>query len=309
MKTIIFIIIITIITVIVSPAKAGAQQTIIISPPTVSHSLNPSEQTESVIKVRNASNTPLSFSATVYDFIVEDSNGAPHLLDPGTLSNRFSARSWITAYPQTFSLKPNDLQEVRYAIQPPSNARPGGHYAALLFSVKKETSITNSRTAVESNIGSLVLITIAGPIREEARIITFSTPLFREYGPVNVFLSIQNTGDLHIKPAGEFVLSDMFGRVIQKQSLAQTNIFPEASRDYQTTLGSKILLGRFKISLKASYGNKNLPLVASTYIWIIPWKILLLSLLSMIVLILSVIYIKKRSEFTNTSELSKYSDH
>ena len=281
-----------------SVAPAGAQETVrtmTIVPPTVEQSLDPGGKAEGVMKVINDSTTPLSFTVAVNDFIVEDTKGTPNMLPANTLSKKFSASSWIGVTPNSFTVLPHDKQVLNYYIQVPSYARPGGHYASVVFTPTSNIGVQGTGASVETKVGTLFYISVSGTISEYAMITKFLANSFQEYGPVNMVTTIKNFGDLHIKPAGQITIYDMFGRKIETSSFAKFNIFPSAARDYQNSIGAKIMIGRFKANILTSYGqNNNLPLIANVYFWVFPWKIALIIILVIIAIILGIKYWKKK---------------
>lgn len=281
-----------------TPVPAGAQEsirTITIVPPTVSQTLNAGEISEGKMKVINDSNGPLTFSASVADFIVSDTQGTPNLLPPNTLSKKYSAAAWIGVTPDTFTVAPHQKQELNYFIQVPADARPGGHYAAVVYSPLPSGSVEGTGASVETKMGTLFYIAVDGPINEQARVSKFSAPSFQEYGPVDILTNIKNLSDLHIRPAGTIVIYDFLGRKIDSQALMPVNIFPQASRDYKNTLGAKIMIGRFKANLLAGYGRKNnLPLLATVYFWVFPWRIVLVLILIIVAAVLGWKYWRKK---------------
>jgi membrane protein implicated in regulation of membrane protease activity len=82
------------------------------------------------------------------------------------------------------------------------------------------------------------------------------------------------------------------------QALTSYNIFPGAARDFENTFGAQtFMFGRYKAVLLASYGvNDNLPLTATLYFWVIPWRLILVIILIAIAVILGTIYFKKRKK-------------
>jgi hypothetical protein len=274
---------------------AGAQEatrTVTIAYPTLIHKIDPGDHTEGITKVINQSTTTLTFKLGIQDFVVTDTLGTPNILPPGTLNNKYSASAWIGATPTTFTLKPGEAQTVNYYIQVPQNARPGGHYAALVYTPIVTKGVTGSGSTVNSQMGSLFYVTVNGPIHEQALISKFFANPFQEYGPVDVLTQIRNLGDLHIAPQGTVTVSGLFFN--QTQNLPIHNIFPEAARDFQNTFGQTFMLGRYKAVVLASYGNSNnLPLMATVYFWVFPWKVALVITLAVIALILGGLYIRK----------------
>lgn len=276
--------------------KASAQETFrtyTISPPTVSQKLDPGQTAEGTLKVINDTDHDLTFTATVKDFIVENNIGTPVFLPNNSLSNIYSAAAWIGVTPDTFTIKSHAKQDLNYFIQVPKNARPGGHYAAVLYSPATNVKVEGTGATVNTQAGSLFYVTVNGPVKESASVTKFFANAFQEYGPVKISSQIKNSGDLHIRPNGYVTVSDMLGRKAVLP-LSEFNIFPQAARDYENQFGGNLMIGRFKAELLASYGvNNNLPLTATLYFWVFPWKIAVVVILILVALILGYMYYRK----------------
>lgn len=297
-----FIIIITVIKFILSPQPAFSQEvqrTITIIPPIISLTVNPGDNLSGDLKVINASSVPLNFSAQAQDFIVQDTNGTPDFISNDTLNKPWSAKSWIQIIPNTFTLNPAEKETLNYFLQIPSNARPGGHYAAVLYTPSLAGTIHNTGPAVQTKVGTLFSIDVSGQITEQAFVSKFIPEhTFYEYGPVNIIARIENRGDLHIKPIGNITIYDIFGRKLATLLLTEHNIFPLSARDYVNIFGQHWMIGRFTAKLSAHYARfNNLSLLASTTFWVFPWKIAIVVLLIIIAIILGVLlFIKKEND-------------
>jgi len=270
------------------------QRTYTIINPQIAVKLDPGGVSEGITKVVNQTSAPLSFALNVQDFTVEDNFGTPSVLPAGTLSKKYSAAAWIGVTPSTFTVEPGKEQVINYYIQVPKDARPGGHYAAIVYSPGSQGQNATGGT-VKTQVGSLFYLTVNGPITEKSFISRFFANNFQEYGPIKVLTQIQNLGDLHITPqANVNVTGFLFN---QTQKLAADNIFPEASREYQNTFGQTLMIGRYKATLIGSYGgNNNLPLTATVYFWVFPWRITVVIILAIIAVILGALYLKKRGK-------------
>lgn len=282
--------------------NASAQQNsraITIIPPTISHQLNPGASTEGKLGIINESSTDLAFSVYVYDFVVVDNQGTPQILPYGTIeNNRYSASNWIGVTPNSFTLKPHERFNFNYYIQVPWNAAPGGHYAAIVYQPLGSGPVKGSGAQVNSRVATLVYLDITGKIKEQAMITNFNAP-FEEFGPVPVTTEIKNFGDLHISPTGTITVKDFLGRTVAKSNLATRNIFPgNISLVYENKVGQTWMIGRFSADLIGSYGKNNLPLIASTYFWVFPWKIAVLIILIIVAAVLGTMYWRKRKKTT-----------
>jgi uncharacterized membrane protein (DUF485 family) len=271
------------------------QRTVTLVYPSLEHTIDPGGRTEGITKIINDSSGPLTFNLNVQDFVVTDTLGTPNILPPNTLNAKYSAAAWIGVTPDKFTLKPGEKQIVNYYIQVPKDARPGGHYAAIVYTPVVNKPVQGTGGTVQGQLGSIFYVTVNGPITESANVSKFLSNSFQEYGPVSILTQIQNLGDLHILPKGTVTVSGLFYN--QTQDLPAHNIFPQAKRDYANTFGQTFMLGRYKAVLLASYGvSNNLPLTATLYFWVFPWRLTLIIVLLIVAIVLGYIYFKKRKK-------------
>ena len=309
----------TIVSSVVGAATAQElQRTFTVVNPAIVQNLNPGDKAEGITKVINDSDVPLTFNIGVQDYIVVDSKGTPNLLPPSTLNNKYSAAAWIGVYPSTFTIKPHEKQIINYYIQIPRDAKPGGHYAALVYQPKVDVKTNQTGGVVSAQIGSLFYVTVKGPVKESSEVSKFFANNFQEYGPIKVLTQIKNNGDLHITPTGNITLTGLFTNstyAFNDQKKSNTpigNIFPETLRDFENTVGQNLMIGRYKAVLLASYGvNNNLPLTATLYFWVFPWRLAIIIILIIVAIILGWMYYKKRKkeEHKGSKESEKESVH
>jgi len=254
--------------------------------------INPGEGSAVNIRFYNFSETPVSGLVRIADFIVDNSQGAPRIIeDVNQVSPRFSAQTWLTIPYDRITIAASDKVSLQAKITVPSDARPGGRYVAVYF--EPTTAIPQAigaekeaGTGVSSRIASLIYIKVSGPTMEKALVSRFFTPGFFEYGPVKVETQILNRGDYHVRPRGVITMSNIFGTPVDQTNLKEENIFPDVVRNYENSLGKKWLMGKYKLSLTASYGEGGQVLEAFTYVWVFPWRVALAVVLTIIILVL-----------------------
>jgi len=252
--------------------------------------VNPGEQAVFTVKFYNQSETPISGIVKVGDFIVQDKDGSPRIIDDVSQgSSRFAASQWITLPYDRMSIPANDKVTVQVTLSVPKDARPGGRYVSVYFepnvAVPQAVGTETGGQGVAPRIASLLYVRVAGPILESAMISNLFAQSFLQYGPIKVTSEILNRGDYHIRPRGILTLSDTFGALSEQSSLKEENIFPDAARTYENQLGTKWMMGRYKITLMASYGEKGQALERSIYIWVFPWKVATVVVLGIILLL------------------------
>lgn len=286
-------------------AQESPSRSIVISPPTIEHTLNPGDTAEGILKVTNNGNTDLTFSANIHDFIVEDKNGTPTILTTDKLAEKYSGASWIAVTPNTFTVPASSTKELNYYLQVPADAAPGGRYAAAIYEPVDIIQVEGTGAGVNTQLGSLFYITVAGPVTESAEVTDFSVPAFSEYPPVTVSTEIKNNSDIHVKPTGNIVIKNMFGQEIARQDFVGGNIFPETSLLYanQFFSDSNFKIGRYTAELSAVYGqDNNLPLTAAASFIIFPWKIALAATLIVAIIIAIFLLLRRRKPKKVTSQ-------
>lgn len=239
----------------------------------------------------------MTMSVDVHDFIVTDKKGTPEIIPAGTkIDNKYSASAWMTALPDDLTIPAGKTQITTLYIQVPGNARPGGRYVSVSFKPLGGTNPDGSGAAVNTVVGSLVYLTVAGPVKEEARITVFDIPAFSEYGPIGIITEIKNLSDIHVSPRAMIEIKDLLGRTAYKASLGDYNIFPGTSRLYNNSWEKKWLFGRFRANLSGYYGSKNQALVAMATFWVIPYKLILGVLLAIAIVTTIYFYLRKKQE-------------
>lgn len=287
--------------------KAQTSIPLVVMPSRQEIEANPGEKKYITVNFYNQSNEPISGFLKTADFVVEDSNGTPRLIENiDEVSPRFSASSWINLSYDRATLPANEKVSIQGEINIPSSAKPGGRYAAVFFEYnpKNENQKNQNYQAgvgTSSRIASLIYIKVNGPINEKAIISRFFAPKFQEYGPIKIETQILNRGDYHIAPKGIITLKDIFGNIIDQSSLKEKNIFPDMVRNYENILGKKWMIGKYEIFFLGFYGSKGQVLEAKNYIFIFPWRLALIIALTIIIIILLI-----SNFYKNTLKKEKY---
>lgn len=289
-RLIIFVISIALITAMAPEVFAQSALPLMVSPARQEIVINPDETAYFSVRFYNLSKSPISGFIKVSDFIVDNNEGTPKIIEsPNQAFTRFSAQNWVTLPYTNITIAAQDEVSLQAKVKVPINARPGGHYISLYFeSTPPSEGVKNkTNTDIVLKLSSLIYLKVDGKIFEKATINRFIASNFYEYGPVKVEVQILNRGDYHIKPKGATSLTDIFGKSIDQSNLKEENVFPDATKNYKSVLGlNRFMIGRYKISFFASYGQTGQIIETSRYIWIFPWRLTLIIILLMIFIIL-----------------------
>lgn len=264
-----------------------------ISPPTFEITANPGDRIENTIKISNRTDRPLDFVTDKRNFTAVGEEGAVGLTNEET---SFSLASWIDIQPSSGSVAPRNTETFTFVINVPLNAEPGGHFGSIVFKTGGDEELQQPGATVAQEIASLVLVRIAGDVSEEADIVSFEpVKSFYEYGPVDLEMRIENTGNVHVKPQGTITITNIFGQEVDQFEIEPKNVLPDAVRLVRSTWNTKYMFGTYTATAALTYGNEGSTIVATTRFSGMPYKVV--GIASIVALLALVLLVKARKRF------------
>lgn len=268
--------------------ESAPQSALGVSPAISELVLTPGEKKTDKILVFNVTNFPLPIKGTVRNF-------NPKEEVPGEAKKIYDASSWFTITPSDFILQPNSQKEVKITVNPPKEAEPGGHYATIYFQPLLPAEVISPQTAyLTARVGVLSFLIVKGDIEEKASLTSFNTKSFRQFGPIDLSLKINNEGNVHLLPVGEAIVWDFRGKKLAEISLAPSQILPKTIKEFSFSWPKKYLLGKFFTQAKIRYGSEQMTLKSEKIsFWVIPW-IPLAIIITLLTSIISFMIVFKR---------------
>lgn len=279
--------------------------------------LEPGEVYEDNFTVWNLETTTITYYVKVSSFrqIQNQPGSAIFLSEEEDAKNPYSASSWLEVEEEVLELVPNRNVTVGYTITVPEELAPGDYNVEIYFSSEEAEKGKETATYSVLSAGIPILITIGEDYAESAEIIDFysTQKTYERPNFASLITRIQNLGDTHITPKGDIVLTNIFkqevGRIVfndNNQSVLRGN-----SGTYESNwdLGEYIEDGKFAIGPITAETiilyRRNNPgfsvLSATTSFWIIPWKLIILTLTVIIVTYVVLKLTKKKKENTINS--------
>ena len=269
-----------------TPPATNAGQALEIAPPLIYLNVNPGQTANTQVLIRDVSNSPLTVTGQVNDFVASGTDGTPKVLLNETSPDPYSLKDWVVP-PASLQLVPKQIKTLPITIHVPADASPGGHYGVIRFTGTAPSINGANGVSLSASIGALMLLTVSGNIVNNLSVQQFSAThdgsagsLFQG-GPIGFSELIKNTGNVHEQPIGLVTVKDMFGHTLATLPVNQppANVLPGSSRLFKqimdkSVIGNKRLFGRYTASLKLTYGpaNSKKTLTATTSFWVIPLK-------------------------------------
>ncbi len=268
-----------------------------INPFIIEIDAEPGDTIEKSISLTNTTDKPLSFLASINDFVPNGTSGQPIFLPTNQDANpKYSLSKWVTVTRQPqFTIPPHASTKVDFAITIPADVEPGTHYGGILFG-RPPDNPSSTGTAVQSKAGVIILVRL-GHSSEQIAIENFKVQkTFYQITPIEFSTIIRNDGNVHSKAKGEITIRNMVGdQVIQVPINRDANIIlPFNKREFISKWNPKFAFGRYTANAVIFYGSPKLELRAKTVFWVMPIKATIIAVLILLILAIIIYRIARR---------------
>lgn len=264
------------------PLRAAAQsgQQLSISPALFEIAVVPGQSWQSTIKVVNSNSQPLTIYVEPVNFAPRGEGGDGSLL-PVLESERdgTSVAEWITLESASYDIGPESSAGVKFTLNVPDDAAPGGHFAAFKVGTRPPNQDGRTELRTAQILTSLFFVRVAGDVTEQGTVREFRPQHWFQTQPeATLELRFENTGNVHLRPQGDIIIKNMWGQErgiipINRQGHFG-NVLPESIRKFTFTWrGEQSLsdMGRYSAEVTLVYGNDARQFVTTaTNFWVVP---------------------------------------
>jgi LytR cell envelope-related transcriptional attenuator len=269
--------------------------TLSISPSLFDMSVNPNQEWRSSLRVINVNDYDLTVYIEVVNFLPQGEAGSGRFLpiDPNSDAKGSTLAEWFIISREAITIPREQSLEVPIAVRVPEDAAPGGHFAAILIGTKPLSPGEGAAKVQTSQmVTSLFFARVAGDIREQGVVREFTTSDSLLSKPqANFELRFENKGNVHLQPQGEIEITNMWGQerglIPINQSTQFGNVLPLSIRKFNFSWKGEWSfsdIGRYTAVVTLAYGTEARQFAtATTYFWVIPFKLLLGVFLTLVV--------------------------
>lgn len=274
--------------------QASAQSGLSISPVTFELTANPGDVLTNKLRIYNPSDSTIAVEMEAEDFTARGELGEV-LVVPETEIRTYSLAKWITVEPKFLVIEPRQQKFLDFTITVPEDAEPGGKYGSVLATIKGVMGEEITGATIAQKVGTLVLLTVSGDVKEQIGVKEFSVPNFSEKGPVNFTIRFENIGTVHVRPKGFVSINNWRNEKVIDLEFPQKNVIPGGVRRVETAFNQKWLLGKYTATLVGSYGTTNTSISPVVLIfWVVPWKLLSGIFAGLLIAIIVLVKMRKR---------------
>jgi hypothetical protein len=282
-----------------------------LSPVFLNLTTDPGKDVTGQFRVTNNNNFTESVQIDINKFVSSPDATNP-VIQETTDADIFT--QWVRFSEDQFELDPNQTKTVRFTISPPDEAALGYYYAFVINRMRSDDS-SGQGAAITGAPALPVLLYVKSPnAKMELQVADFKTDkVFYEYLPTEFIVTVKNSGNVHVAPAGNIFIDSMFDKEIAVLSAnkGRGNVLPQSEREYRVSWDDAMILrvpkvengqrvekdgkpvytteynldkplstfrfGKYTANLLLVYdaGDRDVPIEAQVSFWVIPVRLIL----------------------------------
>jgi hypothetical protein len=298
-------------------AQENGQLSLTSSPLPISLKAKPGSSVSTDIRIKNSGPKTEKLKVGLMKFSAEGEDGNPTLKDREDGDDYFD---WVTFSESEFTAEPEEWNTIKMTIDLPDTAAFGYYYAVTFLRADPEEAAGDQQQVIRGGSATLVLLEADVPnAKREMSIKSFTvSKRTYEFLPAKFDVKIHNSGNVHGIPTGTIYIkkgSKQVGTVTVNS--AHGNILPNSNRIYSAEWGDgfpayklkkeydeavskegknvyqltwnvseigKFRFGKYTADIVMVYddGNRDVPMEATLSFWVIPWRIIFVTLFILI---------------------------
>ncbi|HVS58181.1 MAG TPA: DUF916 domain-containing protein [Candidatus Saccharimonadales bacterium] len=292
-------------------SSSGGGNGLKISPVRSDLTISPGQSKTISVVVQNVTSSTANLQAIINDFVAgTDESGVPKiLLNPNQYAPTHSLKHYIAPIGDV-SIPANQSKEVKVTINIPKDAAGGGYFGVVRFA---PASAGKGNVSLAASVGSLILVTVPGDIKENMTIASFdartittdkngqvherSSTIFTSPKNINAVVRFNNQGNVQEQPFGKVELKNRSGKVLATYEINNTtprgNVLPSSIRKFAVPLTKVGSFGKYTLVGNFGFGSKGQLLTAKTSFYVIPLGLIIGLIVLVILIVLAIIYLPR----------------
>lgn len=248
---------------LIAPAASAAEPTnngLLISPPRHNVEVAAGGSDTQEITVANYTQRPLEVALNIQEFSVANLSYEYQIRD--------AEKPWVHVEQTAIQLESGASQTLKFTVQPPQNATPGGKYYLIVASATAK----NGDLVSTMQVAAPVYITVRGDLDRSSR-------LEKDHGIDNFVvlgdripfhLTIANTGNIHYLVEVKGKLEGLF--TTHSTSSTQHILLPDTTRQFNSSIPAPLLPGIYRATYGYSSEATGDVIIRTWIVYLPPWS-------------------------------------
>lgn len=216
-----------------------------ISPIRVEQEIIPGTAKSGILNITNSSETSIQVLMSAEEFSVINQQY------DYAFSPQSDIAKWVSFDENEYTLEKNESIAVKYSIDVPLSAEPGGRYISLFASTNADPN-----SAIQSSIkrvASLLFLNVSGDVSRIGKLININSP-WLVFNEASWSANLQNSGSTHYRSRYTVQVKSIFGRVISS-NINESLILPGSIRTIFELMPTPKLPGLYVMNYHIGLGD------------------------------------------------------
>ena len=284
----------------VSAQQAPSGSGLSISPTISEFTIKPGDSASVTITLKNITVDNVTAQGFVNDFTANNNDGNPKIITNSNTPTPNSIRNFVFNIDDV-PLKRGEEKKVIVGLQIPKDTTPGAYFGIIRYKAVPAgvNAPAPGQVALTASVGTIVLITVPGNIREQVQVKGIHIYRGGQDGklffgsPKSIGIEVTNFGNGFVKPFGTVEVHNMFNKNLLSYQLNNPkqpgNILPNSTRIFQNNIKPISQAGKYTVIASVSYGSGSQVLTLQKTFWYIP-KWLAIGVVVLILILLALAY-------------------
>jgi hypothetical protein len=252
-----------------------------ISPTISEYTIKPGGSANVNITLKNITVDNVTAKGFVNDFTSDNNTGNPKIITDTTNVSPNSIRNFVFNLDDV-ALKRGEQKNIIIGLQVPASTPPGAYFGIIRYRAVPAGANAPGpgQVALTASVGTIVLITVPGNIREQVQFSALHIYRGANDGslffgsPDKIGVEVKNFGNGFVKPFGTVEVHNMFKKTVVSYQFNNPkqpgNILPNSERIFTNNIKGINRIGRYTAIASVSYGNGSQVLTQTKSFWYIP---------------------------------------
>lgn len=274
-------------------SQTNQANTLKVSPVRTDIKINPGESKTVQTTVTNLTKASITIQAIENDFVAGDESGTPALvLDANQYAPTHSLKRFMVPL-SNVTIPAGQAKSINVTINVPKDAQAGGYFGALRFAPAMVDS--SQQVNLSASVASIILLTVPGPTTEKLTMTNFDIQQdgktgtnFRSSNGLQMLVRFQNSGNIQEAPFGQISVkqgNNVLYTYQFNQSDPRDEVLPDSARRWTVPLDKIGSFGEYTVVGTFSYGLSNETIQVTKTFWVIPWGVIIGTVVGVLVLL------------------------
>lgn len=162
---------------------------------------------------------------------------------------------WVSFEIANFNLSPGETKSVKYNLNVPLLAEPGGRYISLFATSDVDNTTSESTVNSRQRVASLLYITVNGDITRSGSLISLNSPWFMSGDTSFWSAVVRNSGSTHFRSCYSIKLSNIFDGTTVASSSGSALVLPATIRSIKDNIPNPTFPGVYRLNYEIGMGD------------------------------------------------------